>query len=40
MSAKQADRDPTLYNDIFQILEVNPDGKKFDKGAALQWEDL
>ncbi|KAK9813345.1 hypothetical protein WJX73_001614 [Symbiochloris irregularis] len=31
MASKQPDRDPTLYNDIFQILEVNPDGKKFDK---------
>jgi len=24
-----------LFDDIFSVLTVNPDGKKFDKGTAL-----
>ena len=25
----------TILEDIFEVLEVDPDGKKFDKGACL-----
>ena len=25
----------TLFDDIFDVVEVNPEGKKFDKGRRL-----
>lgn len=26
-----------LFEDIFEVRQVNPDGKKFDKGALVCW---
>ena len=26
----------SLFDDIFEVLEVDPGGKKFDKGALLE----
>jgi hypothetical protein len=28
----------SLLEDIFEVLEVDPDGKKFDKGALYQFD--
>jgi DNA-directed RNA polymerase I, II, and III subunit RPABC3 len=29
-----------LFEDIFDVKDINPDGKKFDRGMALELTDL
>ena len=31
----EAQQDPVIFQDTFKILDVDPDGKKFDKGDIL-----
>ena len=31
----EAQQDPVIFQDTFKILDVDPDGRKFDKGENL-----
>ena len=30
----EAEQEPIIFQDTFKILDVDPDGKKFDKGRV------